>query len=358
LTIGPSAPVLYDFSPIAELIELLLEAEMKTLVCWTLLGMAALAADNPYRVITKYAVGGDGSWDYITVDSEARRLYVTHGTRVEVLDADTGKSVGVIADTPGVHGVVIARGEKRGFSTNGGENKVSVFDSTTLALIKKLDVGKGPDAIFYDVTTNRVFTTNHGSDDMTVIDAAKAEVVGTIKIEGAGESMARASDGLIYINLEDKAEVAAFDPKTLEVKHRYPIGVAKTPTGLAYDRATNRLFIGCRETPMLVVMDAGTGKVVANYPIGAGVDWAVFDPESKTVFASSGDGTLSVYQQKSADVYEDLGRVTTQTGAKTMAFDPKTKKIFLPTAEFEAPAAGGGRRKVKPGSFSVVVVGK
>jgi DNA-binding beta-propeller fold protein YncE len=315
-----------------------------------------------YKVTGHYPIGGTGGFDYVFIDSPARRIYVSHATQVDVLDADSGKVVGTIADTPGVHGVAIASASKHGFTSNGRENKVSMFDSTTLALIKKIDVGKGPDGIYYDPKTKRVFTNNHGSHDITAIDAATGEVVGTVPAKGDGESAIIGADGLVYVNIEDTAEVIAFDPKSLEVKKRFPIGVAKVPTGLAYDAKTNRLFIGCRTEPKMVVMDAATGKVIGNFPIGAGVDFAGFDPDARLIFFSCSDGTLSIYHEKSADVYEDAGAVKTQPSARTMAFDPKTKKIFLPAAEYtETPATEPGRRPtrtMKPGSFTVLVVSK
>lgn len=315
-----------------------------------------------YKVIDRYPIGGVGGFDYITIDSSARRLYVSHATQVEVLDADSGKVVGTIPDTPGVHGAAIASEFKRGFTSNGRENKVSMFDPTTLALIKKIDVGKGPDGIYYDPKTKRVFTNNHGTHDITAIDAATGVVVGTVPAKGDGESAIIGADGLIYVNIEDTAEVVAFDPKSLEVKKRFPIGVAKTPTGLAYDAKTNRLFIGCREEPKMVVMDAASGKVITSFPIGRGVDYAGFDPQARLIFFSCSEGTLSIFHEKSADVYEDAGAVKTQPSARTMAFDTKTKKIFLPAAEYtETPATEPGRRPtrtMKPGSFVVLVVSK
>ena len=315
-----------------------------------------------YRVTDRYPIPGVGGFDYVTLDSTARRLYVSHGTQVEVLDADNGKLVGTIPDTPGVHGAAIASEFKHGFTSNGRENKVSMFDPTTLQLIKKIDVGKGPDGIYYDERTKRVFTNNHGSHDVTAIDAATGDVVGTVKVSGDGEQAVIGKDGLIYLNSEDTAEVVVFDPKSLEVKNRFPIGVAKTPTGLAYDPKTNRLFIGCRDEPKMVVMDAATGKVVNTYPIGKGVDFAGFDPSASLIFFSCGDGTLSIFHEKSANEYEDAGPVKTQPSAKTMAFDAKTKRIFLPAAEYlETPATepgGRARRSVKPGSFVVLVVSK
>src|ERR1041384_1186773 len=230
-------------------------------------------AGTGYKVETRYPVPGNGGFDYVTIDSAARRLYLSHGTQVDVVDADSGKLLGTIADTPGVHGVAIASEFKHGFTSNGRENKVSMFDPTTLQLINKIDVGKGPDGIYYDAKTKRVFTNNHGSHDITAIDAKTGQVVGTVKVEGDGEQAVIAG-GLIYVNSEDTAEVVAFDPKSLEVKKRFPIQLAKTPTGLAYDAETNRLFIGCREEPKMVVMDASSGKVLTSLPIGRGVDFA------------------------------------------------------------------------------------
>jgi DNA-binding beta-propeller fold protein YncE len=278
-----------------------------------------------------------------------------------VVDADNGKFIGTIADTPGVHGVALAPEFKHGFTSNGRENKVSMFDPNTLQLISKIDVGKGPDGIYYDAGTRRVFTNNHGSHDITAIDAKTGEVVGTVKVAGDGES-AVVADGLVYVNLEDTNEVVAFDPKSLAVRKRFPIGVAETPTGLDYDATTKRLFIGCRKEPKMVVMDAVSGKVITSFPIGRGVDYASFDPEAKLIFFSCGEGVLNIFHERSADNYEDAGAVKTQPSARTMAFDPKTKKIFLAAAEIvETPATSpGGRpqRSVKPGSFVVLVVSK
>src|SRR6266550_4558978 len=263
-----------------------------------------------YKVTGRYPIGGIGGFDYIAIDSSARRLYVSHATQVEVLDADSGKLIGTIPDTPGVHGAAIASAFKHGFTSNGRENKVSMFDSVTLALIKKIDVGKGPDGIYYDAATKRVFTNNHGSHDVTVIDAKTGEVVGTVKVAADGEQ-AVIADGVIYLNGEDTNAVIVFDPKSLEVKKRFPIGVAKTPTGLAYDAKTKRLFIGCRNEPKMVVMDAVSGRVITSFAIGRGVDYAAFDPQAKLIFFSCSEGVLNVFHEKSADEYDDAVAVKT-----------------------------------------------
>jgi len=334
---------------------------MKGTILALALSMTAFQTGAGYKVLTRYSVPGNGGFDYVTIDSAARRLYLSHATQVDVIDPDNGKLIGTIADTPGVHGVAIAPEFKHGFTSNGRENKVSMFDPNTLQLIRKIDVGKGPDGIYYDPKTRRVFTNNHGSHDISVINAETGDVVGTVKVAGDGESAVIAGN-MIYVNIEDTDEVVVFDPKSLEVKKRFPIGVAKTPTGLAYDDRTKRLFIGCRNDPKMVVMDAVSGKVITSFPIGKGVDYAAFDPQATMVFFSCSEGVLNVFHEKTADDYEDEGAVKTQPSARTMALDPKTKKIFLSAAEIiETPATTpGGRpqRTVKPGSFVVLVVGK
>src|ERR1700752_633453 len=320
-----------------------------------------LQGGRGYKLETRYPVPGNGGFDYLTLDRDAPRLYLSHGTQVDVINPDTGKLIGTISDTPGVHGIAIASEFKHGFTSNGRENKVSMFDSTSLQLIKKIDVGKGPDGIYYDPQTKRVFTNNHGTHDITAIDAKTGEVVGTIKADGDGES-AIVAGGLVYLNIEDTNQVIVFDPKSLEVKKRFPINVAKTPTGLAYDAKTKRLFIGCRNEPKMVVMDSVSGKIINSFPIGRGVDYAGFDPEAKLVFFSCSEGVLNIFHEDSADDYKDAGAVKTQASARTMAFDPKTKKVFLSAAEYlESPAATpGGRpqRTIKPDSFVVLVVSK
>jgi len=335
---------------------------MKT-VCFGFFAGALLAqAAATYQIQARYPLPGSGGWDYVTIDSSARRLYISHATQVEVVDADSGKMIGTVPDTPGVHGIALAPDFKHGFTSNGRENKVSMFDPATLKLIKKIDVGAGPDGIYYDPASKRVFTNNHGSHNVSAIDASTGDVVGTVKLDGDGEQAIIGNDGLIYVNSENTGEVVVFDPKSLEVKKRFPIGVAKTPTGLAYDAKTNRLFIGCLEKPAMVVMDAASGKVITSMPIGAGVDFAGFDPDARLIFFSCGDGTLNIFHEKSANDLEDAGAVKTQQSAKTMAFDPKTKKVYLPAAEYtETPAAEPGKRPtrtMKPDSFVLLVLGK
>ncbi|MBI1792183.1 MAG: YncE family protein [Acidobacteria bacterium] len=328
---------------------------MRRIILFLVAGLLLGQTASDYKVQTRYPVAGEGRWDYITLDSQARRLYLSHGPQADVIDADTGKPVGKVEGTPGIHGVALAAKFKRGFTSNGAENMVSVFDSETLALIKKVPVGKGPDAIYYDEGSGRVFVTNHGSHDVTVIDAKTGDVAGVIDLKGDGEAMATGPDGMVYIPVEDTSEVARVNPKTLEITARFPIAGCQTPTGFAMDNRTHRIFIGCR-SKVAAVMNSDTGKVIATLPIGTGVDAAAFDPKSKLAFFSNGEGNISVIRQKSADVYEAAGTIPTQQGAKTMAFDPKTGKLFLPTAEMEP--VPGQRGRVKPGTFRVLVVGR
>ncbi|MCU1329169.1 MAG: hypothetical protein JWN34_4539 [Bryobacterales bacterium] len=315
-----------------------------------------------YKVTARYPVPGDGGFDYITLDAAAHRIYASHQTQVDVVDAQSGKLVGTIPDTPGVHGAAVATPFKHGFTSNGGENKVTMFDSETLKVIKKIDVGKGPDGIYYEPASKRIFTNNHGTHDVTAIDAASGDVVGTVKVDGDGEQAIIAKNGNIYVNSEEANEVVVFDPKTLQVVKRFPFTLAKTPTGLAYDAKNNRLFVACRTEPMVIVMDATSGKTITSFPIAAGADWAEYDADAGLVFVSTSSGNLSIFHQKTPDVYEDAGAVMVQPGSRTMAFDHQTKKIYFPSVEYEmrpnADPAKQPRRVIKPGTFNVLVLSK
>src|SRR6266581_4031912 len=241
------------------------------------LAAVALAAAGPgYHVIKTYKLGGEGGWDYLTADSDARRVYISRGTHVMVIDADSGKSVGDIADTPGVHGIALAPELGRGFISNGREGTVSIFDIKTLATSSKVKVGDNPDAILYDPATKRVFTFNGRSQDSTAIDAATGTVLGTIKLGGKPEFAASDGKGEIFVNIEDKSELLAIDPNKLEVKAKWPLAPCTEPSGLAIDRKHRRLFVGC-DNKMMAVVNADNGKVITTLPIGEGVDATWFD---------------------------------------------------------------------------------
>ena len=323
----------------------------------------ALAAAGPgYKVVNTYKVGGDGGWDYLIADGAARRLYISRATHVIVLDLDSGKTVGDIADTPGVHGIALAPELGRGFVSNGREGTVSIFDLKTLATISKVKAGENPDAILYDPATRRVFTFNGKSQDSTAIDAAKGTVLGTIKLEGKPEFAASDGKGEIFVNIEDKSELTAIDSNKLAVKSTWPLAPCESPSGLSIDRKNRRLFVGC-DNKMMAVVDADSGKVLATPAIGDGVDATTFDDETGLAFASCGEGVLTVVREESPDKFSVAENVPTQAGARTLALDSKTHNVYLVTAKFGPPPAATAdnphpRRSILPDSFVVLVVSK
>jgi DNA-binding beta-propeller fold protein YncE len=338
--------------------------------CWislvsVSLAAVALAAAGPGNHVTNtYKVGGEGGWDYLTADASARRLYISRGTHVIVLDLDSGKNVGDIPDTQGVHGIALAPELGRGFTSNGREGTVTIFDIKTLAPIGgKLKVGDNPDAILYDPATKRVFTFNGRSQDSTAIDAASGKVLGTIKLGGKPEFAVSDGKGEIFVNIEDKSELAAIDPNKLEVKAKWPLAPCKEPSGLAIDRKNRRLFSGC-DNKLMAVVDADSGKVLATPAIGEGVDATSFDDETGLAFASCGaDGVLTVVKEESPDKFSVAENVPTEKSARTMALDAKTHKVYVVSAKFgprPAPTAANprGYPPVLPDTFVVTVLSK
>ena len=327
------------------------------------LATALLAAAGPgYHVATTYKLGGEGGWDYLTADADARRVYISRGTHVIVIDADSGKNVGDIADTQGVHGIALAPELGRGFTSNGREGTVSIFDIKTLATSNKVKVGENPDAILYDPATKRVFTFNGRSQDSTAIDAASGKVLGTIKLDGKPEFAASDAKGEVFVNIEDKSELVAIDPNQLEVKAKWPLAPCTEPSGLSIDRKNRRLFVGC-DNKMMAVVDADSGKVLATPAIGEGVDATAFDPGTGLAFASCGEGVLSVVKEDSPDKFSVAESVPTQQGARTMALDTKTHNVFVVTAKFGPPPAATAdnphpRRTILPDSFVALVLSK
>jgi YVTN family beta-propeller protein len=323
---------------------------------------AATPQASGYHLSNKFAVGGEARWDYITIDSANRRLYVTHGTKVEVLDADSGKVTGEVPGTAGVHGVALAPELGKGFTSNGNTNTVSVFDLQTLAHTAEIKVGKKPDAIIYDSGLGRIFVANGDGDDLTAIDAKSDKVLGTIPLGGGPEYMASDEKGTLWVNIEEKDAFVTVNAKTLTVTATTPLPGCKGPSAMAIDRANRTLFIGCANRT-LVVVDPDKGAVTATLPIGEHVDATAFDPESGLAFAATGDGHVTVVNKDSADKYRVLDTVDTLRGAKTMALDSKTKKLFLPTVENVPPTATGpprpsGTGAYKPGPFVIVVLEK
>ncbi len=309
----------------------------------TCLLAAPAPSDAGYSVTKKLPIPGQGSWDYVTVDEGARRLYVSHGTQVEVLDVDSGAIVGNIPNTDGVHGVAIASDLGRGFTSNGKSSTVTIFDLKTLKPIGSTPTGKKPDAIIFDPSTSRVFAFNGESDSATAIDAATGKVAGTVDLKGGPEFAVADGKGYVFNNLEEENVLLKIDAHKLTVEQRWPTDPCKAPVSMAMDRENRRLFVGCRSKVMAVV-NADSGEVITTLPIGDHVDATAFDPETKMIFNSNGEGTITVIHQDSADKYSVVDTVKTAPKAKTMALDPKTHQLFLSTAE--------------AGQFEVLVVGK
>ena len=330
--------------------------------CSLLAGTISYAADPGYHVIKKLQLGGEGGWDYLTVDSTARRLYISRSTHVMVVDIDTDKVVGDIVDTPGVHGIAIASEVNRGFTSNGRANTATIFDLKTLEVLGQVKTGENPDAILYDPASKRVFTFNGRSKDSTVFEATSGEVASTIALGGKPEFAAADGKGKVYVNVEDTNEVVEIDSRKLSLTKRYSLKPCEEPTGMGLDAEHHRVYSGCHNKVM-VILDTEIGRVVATVPIGEGVDGNGFDPETGLAFSANGDGTLTVVRESSPGKYEVLETVTTQRGSRTMAIDPKTHNIYLPAAQF-SPQASSAVKGLRPrptmikDSFTVLVVGK
>jgi DNA-binding beta-propeller fold protein YncE len=326
------------------------------------------------KKVHKIAIGGEGGWDYLTTDPAAQRLYVSRGDRVVVVDTDSEKVVGELTDTPGVHGVAVVPDLGRGFTSNGRDATVTAFDLKTLKPTGKIKVGVNPDAIMFDPSSHLVFTYNHGTKDATAVDPSALSVAGTVALEGVPEAAVADGKGHIFVNLMDKAEVVEFDARSFKVLNRWSLAPGVRPTGLALDPQLRRLFSVCSGSQTMVVLDADNGKVLARLPIGRGSDGCVFDPERGLAFSSNGgDGTLTVVKEETPGKFGVVATIPTQSGARTMALDPTTHRIYLsaataaPAAEGKAEAKaktapaekgkGGGRRRMVPGSFVVLVVG-
>ena len=329
---------------------------------------AAPAATPNYHLLQKVVLGGEGGWDYLAVDPDARRVYISRGSHVMVVDADSEKVIGDIPNTNGVHGIAIASKLGRGFTSNGRDNAVTIFDLKTLQTISTVPLGAGigPDCIIYEPKTQRVFTFNGRSSDATAIDAATGKVLATIPLGGRPEFAAVDGTGIVYDNLESTSEVVALDAQALTIKNRWSVAPQESPSGLAIDPKTSRLFSVCDNNRM-VISNGAAGKVESTAGIGAGPDAAGFDPGTGLAFSSNGqDGTLTVLRQqnvvlgqKSFNIYAPVQSVSTQAGARTMAVDTKTHRVFLVTATPDPTSPGQGRRRnYIPGSFTLLVVGQ
>jgi DNA-binding beta-propeller fold protein YncE len=329
------------------------------ILCAGLMSRAAAPAPGPsgYRVVKTVPIPGDEGWDYLNVDSDARRVYISHGSHVVVMNADTYAVEGDVPDTQGVHGIALAPDLGRGFVSAGRANIAVIFDLKSLKTLGTAKTDANPDAIVYDAVTKRVFTLNGRGQNTTAINGADGSIAGTLALGGKPEFAVADGKGSIYVNIEDKNELVQFDAQKLTETHRWPLAPCKSPSGLSMDLKNRRLFSVCDEKVMAVT-DADTGKVVATPTICEGPDASAFDPSAGYAFASCGDGNVTVIHEDSPDKFTVVENVPTKRSARTMGLDLKTHTIFLPTAEFDPPAPGERRGKIKPGSFAIVVVSK
>ena len=325
---------------------------------------AAEQGKSGYGLIKGVVIGGEGSWDYLTMDSEDRRLYISHESHVVVFDPDSEKVVGDIPDTDGVHGIALAKPFGKGFVSDGRANTITIFDLKTLKEIGKVkSTGENPDCIIYDPASQRVFTFNGRSGTATAIDAASGQVAGTIDLGGGKPEFAAADGkGNVWVNVEDKNTVIELDSQQLTVKARWPLGECQEPASMALDAEHRRLFVGCRNKK-LAVLDADSGHIVATAAVGSGVDANGYDPINRLIFSSARDGTLSIFHEDSPDQISKVDVVATAPGAGTLGLDRKTGKIYLVTAKLgPAPppsqAQPRPRPVIVPGTFKVLVVGK
>src|SRR5881628_544421 len=310
-----------------------------------LVTVSAIAAGTGYHILKEIKIGGEGGWDYLTMDSAARRLYVSHTTHVVVVDPDAGKVVGDIPDTPGVHGIAIAPELNRGFISNGRGNNVTIFDLKTLKAVGTAPTGENPDSIRYDAVSGRVFAFNGRSKSATAIDAKSGNVAGTIPLPGKPEFSIADGKGHVYVNLEDTNELVEIDAAKATVAKKYSLSPCDGPSGLAYDAKSRRLFSVCSNR-LMAISDPDAGKVIATPAIGAGSDGAAFDAGTGYAFSSNGDGTLTVVQQTDGK-WDVLENIATERGARTIAVDEKTHKVYTPTAK-TGPASAGGRTTFLP----------
>jgi YVTN family beta-propeller protein len=333
-----------------------------TLSASLLLAPSAALAQKPYSVLTQWTVGGEGGWDYLTSDPKAHRLYVTHGPRVEVLDTDSGKVVGSITGLKGTHGVALDDSGKYGYVSDGGANVVVVFDRATLATVASIPAGTNPDGIAFEPVTKTVWAFNGRSSNATVIDTGQQKVVATIPLDGKPEFPVADGKGTVFANIESKNEIVRFDAAARKITATWPLANCESPSGLAIDLAGRRLFAVCDGGKMAVV-DANSGKTLANPSIGDGPDAARYDSARKLAFSSNGgSGTLTIIDA-GKDGYPVLQNLATQRGARTLTLDPATGRIYLATAKFgdrPAPTAENPRPRpaIVPGSFTILVVGQ
>jgi YVTN family beta-propeller protein len=314
------------------------------------------AQNSSLKVADTFHIKSNGWWDYIFVDAASNKLFVSHGTQVNVLDKNTGDSIGVIPNTTGVHGIALVHDLNKGFTSNGHINNVFVFDLNTLQITDSIATGKNPDAIFYDDFSKKIITCNGGSKDLSVIDPSTNKVVATIDVKGKPETAVSDGEGHIYINNEDKSEIEVVDINTNKLMHSWSIAPGESPSGLSIDRKNKLLFAGC-DNKLLMVIDATNGKIIAKLPIGDGCDGTAFDASINTIYSSNGEGTLTIIKEESKNKFTVVKDLPTKRGARTLSVDANTHYVYLPTANFDTTSPNASQRPpMIPGSFQVLVL--
>jgi YVTN family beta-propeller protein len=319
-------------------------------------------SSSKYHVIKTFHVGGQGWWDYLAVNSSLKRIYVSHGTQVNIIDEISGDSIGIIPNTEGVHGIAFAPDFDKGYTSNGRSNTVSVFNLKTNKVLKQIDVGKNPDAIIYDTFSKEVFVCDGRSNEASVIDPSSDKVVATINLSGKPEEAVSDNKGNVFVNIEDKNEIVKVNMKSYKIENRWKIGKGESPSGLAIDKKNGILFSGC-DNKLMIVLNIHDGKILAQLPIGEGCDGVVFDNKYMDAFSSNREGTLTMVHEDSPDKFHVAATIPTKNGARTSTIDEKTHNIFLSAADFEpapAPTAENPhpRPKIVPNSFVVIEVGR
>ncbi len=331
---------------------------MKQILSLTMFAALAFTSQAQLKVINSFKIASNGGWDYIAVQPNSNRVFTSHGTQVNILNKNTGDSLGFIPGTIGVHGMAFVPAINSGYTSNGRLNNVFVFDLKTFAITDSIATGTNPDAIFYDAFSKKLITCNGRSKDLSFIDPFTKKVVATVAVGGKPETAVSNNAGKIFVNIEDKNEIVVINATNFKVEAHWSLLPGEAPTGLVIDTKTNRLFAACGDNNFLIALDATTGKIIAQLPIGKGCDGAAFDSALKNIYTSNGsDGTITVIHEDTKDKFSVTATITTKKSARTICIDEATHKLYLPAADTE-PAVGGGRPKMIPGSFQILVVGK
>jgi YVTN family beta-propeller protein len=309
------------------------------------------------HLLTTFHLSGTGGWDYLAIQPGSEKLYVSHATQVNIVNKTTGDSLGIIPNTTGVHGIAFVPNLNKGYTSNGRLNTLTVFDLQTAKVLVELPVGQNPDAIMYDEFSKRLIVCNGRSNTLSIVDPEIDKVVATVEVGGKPEEAVSNGAGTLFVNIEDKNEIVVIELKSQRILHHWSLQPGEAPTGLAIDKATQRLFNTCSDSKLLMILDARNGDIINKIPIGAGCDGVVFDEISKCIYASCGEGNITVIKENSNDSFSKIASLPTKRGARTIALDVTTHKLYLPTADFKTTGQSGSRPDMIPNTFQVMVFG-